>query len=56
MEERKEKKQNYRIWHFGKDRWHKVTDERFYAENDDAAYEHLVEFENKTLVGDGNTF
>ena len=56
MEERKEKKPNYRIWHFGKDRWHKVTDERFYAENDDAAYEHLIEFEKKTPVGDGKKF
>ena len=56
MEERKENKPNYRIWHFGKDRWHKVTDERFYAENDDAAYEHLVEFENKTPIIDGKKF
>ena len=56
MEESKEKKPNYKIWHFGKDRWHRVTDERFYAENDDVAYKHLVEFENKTPVGDGKKF
>lgn len=56
MEESKEKKPNYRIWHFGKDRWHKVTDEKFYAENDDAAYEHLVEFENKIPTISGKTF
>ena len=56
MEESKEKKPNYKIWHFGKDRWNRVIDERFYAENDDAAYKHLVEFENKTPVINGKKF
>lgn len=56
MEESKEKKPNYRIWHFGKDRWNRVTDEKFYAENDDAAYEHLVGFMNTIPVFDGRKF
>lgn len=56
MEEDKDKKPNYKIWHFGKTRWDRVVDERFYAENDGKAYEHLVEFENKTLVDDGSKF
>ena len=56
MEESKENKPNYRIWHFGKDRWSRVTDEKFYAENDDAAYEHLVGFVNTVPVFDGRKF
>lgn len=47
-----EKKPNYKIWHFGKDKWDKVVDERFYAEDDDAAYAHLQSFISKSQLDD----
>ena len=56
MEEARDTMPNYKIWHFGKTRWDKVVDERFYAVDDDAAYKHLVEFSNKTPVMDGRCF
>lgn len=44
MEDSTEKKPNYKIWHFGKTKYDKVVDERFWAEDDGSAYAHLQNY------------
>ena len=44
----KEHKANYKIYHFGKNHYDKIVDERFYAKNDDDAYKYLQAFINTT--------
>ena len=47
-----EKKPNYKIWHFGKTKWDRVVDERFYAENDEGAYTYLKAFKKMKELND----
>lgn len=44
MEDNVEKKLNYKIWHFGKNKHDRVVDERFWAEDDNDAYLHLQNY------------
>lgn len=44
------KRPNYKIYYFGKNHYDKIVLEKFYAENDDAAYAHL-----NTLPSNGKT-
>jgi hypothetical protein len=41
-----EKRPNYKIYHFGKNHYDKIVDDRFYAENDNDAYTYLQAFIN----------
>lgn len=56
MNENDVKKPNYKIWMFGKSKYDKVTIEKFYAENDDVAYEHLKDFKKLRPVLDDNHY
>lgn len=53
MEESNKNKPNYKIWHFGRTKWDKIVVERFYAENDEKAYEYLEDFKKNNLQIDG---
>lgn len=56
MEESNKNKPNYKIWHFGRTKWDKIAVERFYAKNDEKAYEHLEEFKKNNLQIDGKEY
>ena len=49
-------KPNYKIWHFGKTKWDRVVDQRFYALDDTAAYEHYLKFVDSAPNLDGHKF
>ena len=49
-------KPNYKIWHFGKTKWDRVVDQRFYALDDTAAYKHCLKFVDSASNPDGRKF
>lgn len=49
-------KPNYKIFHFGKSKYDRIVDEKFYAKDDNEAYSHLIDFKSKTLARDSITF